>query len=240
MCGILQQVHYQLSGRELADPALLRERMRQVIADFFLPLPPEATPEAGPRRIAFIGPTGVGKTTTIAKLAARSKLYDRQDVALITADTFRTAAAEQLRLFAEIIDVPLEVVYSTADMRKAIEFHEEKSLIYIDNTGRSPAHSSELRQIRDFVRAAKPTVVHLVLSAATERKALSFALDRFAISGVDSLVFTKLDETPAPGVILDAAAKAQKPISYITNGQNVPDDIMPWSAEKFAQEMLAA
>lgn len=188
--------------------------------------------------VAVVGPTGVGKTTTLAKLAARAKLYNKQNVAFITADTFRIAASDQIRAFAEILKIPVEVVYSRAEMRKAVDIHADKDIIFIDTTGRSPGDSDNIADVMGIVKAARPDEVHLVLSSSTDRKSQNFAVNRFGRSNIDNLIFTKLDESMKPASILDVAVDSKKPIAFITDGQKVPEDIKRWDVNEFTTSLL--
>ena len=191
-----------------------------------------------PYKTVVIGPTGVGKTTTIAKLAASARLYKKLNVALITTDTFRIAATDQLRAFADILKIPMEVVYSDSEMRKAIGVHAEKDAIFIDTTGRSPEDANNINDLLKIVSSAKPHHVHMVLSSSTDKDSQHRALKGFGKMNIDSLIFTKLDESAKPGSILDVALESRKPISYLTNGQNVPQDIKVWNVNGFVDGII--
>ncbi len=172
-----------------------------------------------------MGPTGVGKTTTIAKLAARERYSCGRGVALITLDTFRIAAVDQLRKYADIIGLELKVVTDPPGLREAIDALGAYERIFIDSAGRSPADELRLGELTSFVRCAPDAQVSLVLSATASARTLRRSIDRFARVGFNDLVITKVDETQARGVILSAIVQAGKPVSFLTNGQNVPDDI---------------
>lgn len=175
--------------------------------------------------IFFVGPTGVGKTTTIAKLAANIAFIDNKDVALITLDTFRISAAEQLRTFAEIINIPISVVFEPDELLKTILEYSDKDVILVDTAGRSPYNDEHLAELKQFVDACNPDEILLVLSAITESTDLIHIYQRFNLFEIDKIIFTKLDETNNYGQILNAIYEIKKPIAYLTNGQNVPDDI---------------
>jgi flagellar biosynthesis protein FlhF len=175
--------------------------------------------------IALVGPTGVGKTTTVAKLAAIAKLIKQKDVALISADTYRIGAIQQLRSFAAIANIPMEVVYEPADMEAALLRFNDKDIIFVDTVGRSQRDEKELSDLTSFVHAAMPDEVHLVLSVSTDQRTLCDVIDRFKVMSPDYLLFTKLDEAVSFGSVLNTAKKFGLAISYITTGQNVPDDI---------------
>ena len=188
--------------------------------------------------VFLVGPTGVGKTTTIAKLAANLTFLDSKSVALITLDTYRVSAAEQLRTFAEIIGIPISVVFTPTDLMLAIEQYREKDLIFVDTAGRSPYNSEQMEELREFVNIARPDETILVMSVTTDNNDLIKIYQRFQSIGVDKLIFTKLDETYNYGSILNALYEIKKPIAYFTTGQNVPDDIEVPDALRLAQRLL--
>ncbi len=189
--------------------------------------------------VALVGPTGVGKTTTIAKLAANFKLRERANVGLVTVDTYRVAAVEQLRTYAEIIDLPMHVVTTPAEMRAAVQSLAGMDLVLIDTAGRSPRDELKIQELRSFLGEADVDQVHLVLSLATGVRSNALTADRFRSVGVTSLLLTKLDEAAGPGAILSAAHRIQLPISYLTTGQDVPDDIEPAAPRRAAQLILS-
>jgi flagellar biosynthesis protein FlhF len=190
-----------------------------------------------PHVMALIGPTGVGKTTTIAKLAANLKLREGRKVGLITIDTYRIAAIDQLRKYAEIISAPLCVISHPSEMRQAITGMADCDFILIDTAGRSPKDDEKLRQLGTFLRAAMPDEVHLVLSSVGAMASVWLALERFGEVRADRLIFTKLDEAAQVGVLLDAVAHTNLPLSYLTHGQDVPNDIEVASPTKLALMM---
>jgi len=190
------------------------------------------------RLVALIGPTGVGKTTTVAKLAANYRLRENRKVALITVDTFRVAATEQLRTYADIIDVPMEVASTPREMRAAVQKLQDHELILMDTAGRNPHDEIKLQELRSILSEAQPDEVHLVLSAINSTTNLACAAERFADVGTTALLLTKLDEATRHGQLLSVLRDAQLPLSYMTNGQNVPDDIEPATAQKVAYLML--
>jgi flagellar biosynthesis protein FlhF len=177
------------------------------------------------RVVALVGPTGVGKTTTIAKLAANYRLKEGRRVGLITVDTYRIAAVEQLRTYAEIIDLPMEVVSTPREMREAVGRMRGFDLVLMDTAGRSPRDEVRIRELRAMLTEAEPDEVHLVLSAAASARSLTAAAEKFGPVGVTSLLVTKLDEATGLGNLLTLAQKSRLPFSYLTDGQNVPDDI---------------
>jgi flagellar biosynthesis protein FlhF len=188
--------------------------------------------------VALVGPTGVGKTTTIAKLAANFRLRENRRVGLITVDTYRIAAVEQLRTYADIIDLPMEVVSTPREMREAVERMRSLDLVLMDTAGRSPRDEVKIRELRSLLAEAAPAEVHLVLSAASSARSLAAAAERFAPVGVTALLITKLDEATGLGNLLALARNCRLPFSYLTDGQNVPDDISIAEAKRLAQLIL--
>jgi flagellar biosynthesis protein FlhF len=180
--------------------------------------------------IALVGPTGVGKTTTIAKLAAYFRLREQASVGLITVDTYRIAAVEQLKTYAEIMDLPLEVVATPTDMRTAVDRLADADLVLIDTAGRSPRDAVRLQELRGLLAESQADEVHLVLSAVAAPDSFDVAAGAFSTVGVSSLILTKLDEAVSLDWLPALLARHRLPLSYTTSGQNVPDDIAPASA----------
>lgn len=190
-----------------------------------------------PRIVALIGPTGVGKTTTIGKLAAGFSIIDMRKVALITADTYRVAAVEQLKTFGEIIGVSVEVVVTPSGLRDALYQHADKELIFIDTAGRSPHDEVHMSELQAFLDQAKPDLTILVMSATTQVSDQLSVFKRFRPFATH-LIFTKLDETGSAGAILNLIENTTLPIAYLTNGQNVPDDIEVATPQRLAAYIL--
>jgi flagellar biosynthesis protein FlhF len=190
--------------------------------------------------IYFIGPTGVGKTTTIAKIASTLKLSRRVKVALITADTYRIAAVEQLKTYANILGIPLSVIYTAEEMTQKQQEMEEFDLVLVDTAGRSHNNPQQKSDIENLLKAV-PDVqrdVYLVLSATTKYKDLKNIVQSYSALTKYNLVFTKLDETDSVGNILNIRMLTNAPLSYMTWGQNVPDDIGKIDAQKIAKQLL--
>ncbi len=175
--------------------------------------------------IIVIGPTGVGKTTTLAKLAANMVLTEKKKVGLITSDTYRIAAVEQLKTYSEIIGVPLSIIYTPAEILNAIENYNNKDLILVDTAGRSHKDKYQLMELKTLIKSSIDYEVYLVMSATTKFSDCIEIIKNYSFLDDYKLLFTKLDETSAFGVILNVAYITKKPISYITTGQSVPDDI---------------
>lgn len=193
-------------------------------------------PQRGRRKVvALVGPTGVGKTTTIAKLAANFRLRDGARLGLVTVDTYRVAAVEQLRTYAEIIDLPMKVVTSPQEMRRALDDLTGLDLVLIDTAGRSPKDELKLQELKAVVGEARPDEVHLVMSLAAGTRSLQTTAAQFQPAGVTSLILTKLDEASGPGSLLNIARSVPLPVSYLTTGQDVPADIEPAHATRMAR-----
>ncbi|TCL66562.1 flagellar biosynthesis protein FlhF [Hydrogenispora ethanolica] len=175
--------------------------------------------------VAFIGPTGVGKTTTIAKLAANFSLYHGRKVGLVTLDTFRIAAVEHLKTYGDIINLPVEVIYSEDDFDRALEKLRECDLILVDTAGRSPYNQLMLNDLKRFLSHPEINQIMLVISATTQYHDMQKIVERFSLISFTHLIFSKLDETDHIGPIINLAWKNKIPLAYLTTGQNVPDDI---------------
>jgi len=184
--------------------------------------------------VAFVGPTGVGKTTTIAKLAAINALKKKRRTALLTMDTYRIAASEQLKTYGRIIGVPVEVARTPRELASQISHHSDKELILIDTAGRSRKDNAHMGEIAEMSRLAPEMKFNLVLSSQTRDDALYDSVRSFGASRIDSLTFTKLDEGDVYGPILNTMLHAGKPVAYLTNGQKVPEDIEAASKERLA------
>lgn len=190
--------------------------------------------------IFFVGPTGVGKTTTIAKIAATLKLTKKSKLALITSDTYRIAAVEQLRTYANILGLPLQVVYAPEDMEKARDELREYDLVFVDTAGRSHNNDEQREDIGKLFDSVKEEQreVYLVLSATTKYKDLVKIATTYAEMTKYYLIFTKLDETDTIGNIFNIRMLTGAPLSYCTYGQNVPDDIGKTNAQNIAKQLL--
>ncbi|ACV67886.1 flagellar biosynthesis protein FlhF [Desulfohalobium retbaense] len=188
-----------------------------------------------PKRIALVGPTGVGKTTTIAKLAAQYLRRYGQGLLLVTMDNFRIAAAEQLRVYAEIMNVPLEVVTSAEQMRTVMQRHEDKKLMLIDSAGRNPRDESGMQELHAFLGDSQLFDKHLVLSATTRDEDMQSIVDRFGDLEINGLIFTKIDETQSYGSIVNVQHRTGCPLTYLTNGQRVPEDLLPADSVQLSQ-----
>lgn len=197
--------------------------------------------EKGPKLVYFIGPTGVGKTTTIAKIASRLSVVEKKKIVLLTADTYRIAAAEQLRTYANILEVPFRIIYTPQEIRTAIEDYAAYDYIFVDTSGHSQKNTDQRDDTLALLRAADGQAekeVYLVVSATTKYRDLLNIADTYQKLTDFRLVFTKLDETQCQGNLFNLRLHTDAPMSYVTCGQNVPDDIGEFDAQKTVKLLL--
>jgi flagellar biosynthesis protein FlhF len=216
----------------------IREKLREIIENDMKIISDELK-----GNVVLVGPTGVGKTTTIAKLAGRLSLIDKKKVGLITVDTYRIGAVEQLKTYAEIMNIPFKVVITMKDMEEAVSSMAECDIVLIDTTGRSSKNTMQISELRAFVQKAKPDSVNLVISSTTKNKDIKAIVEGYKELDYNSLIITKLDETTVYGSLYNIQRTAGQPLRYITVGQDVPDDIKVPSKEEiikfiFGEESL--
>jgi len=235
-------VRAELSGHELSDPATVRSVLMRLLA---ARLPVTGEPARLPRSndgrpftVALIGPTGVGKTTTIAKLAAVQKLRHNRRVGLVTCDTYRIAAVEQLRTYAAIIGLPLKIVGSPGEVEAACRSLDSCEVVMVDTAGRSQHDSGRIDELSRLLALIKPHETHLVLSAAAAEPVMLKAAERFGVLRPSCLLFTKLDEAVHFGPLLNAVARTGLRIGYITTGQEVPDHIEAADSTRLARAII--
>jgi flagellar biosynthesis protein FlhF len=219
----------------------LEQMRRSVAREVRLSGPIQLNP--GARRIvALIGPTGVGKTTTVAKLAAGFRIQSKRRVGLLTIDTFRIAAVQQLQAYAQIMDLPMSVVESADQMRDAIERLGDVDLILIDTAGRSPKGDMNVESLANLLGKAQPDETHLVISATSTAAVVRSTIDGFAAARPTATILTKLDEAPYTAGVLSAITSSNQwigmPVSYITNGQHVPEDIAIATTDRLLARLL--
>jgi flagellar biosynthesis protein FlhF len=190
--------------------------------------------------INIVGPTGVGKTTTLAKVAAESILKQNKKVAFITTDTYRIAAIDQLQTYAKILNVPIEVAYNLEDFKNAAEKFSHYDLVFIDTAGRNFRNQEYVRDLRSIIDFEREMETYLVLSLTAKQKDMDDIFQQFSIIPIKQLIFTKADETSSYGSMLNFIVNHKIGAAYITNGQNVPDDIEKASPEQITKTVFGA
>ncbi len=211
---------------EVSDPFKQEEFLKRTISDLLQINDSSLCCKDTQKRIALVGPTGVGKTTTLAKIAATQLSSHGASIGFITIDTYRIAAVEQLKVYGDIMNIPVEVVISPKQLEHALLTMRDKDLVLIDTAGRSPQDSFCIDELGSFLQPDLFIEKHLVLSATTRETELFDAIQRFSILGLDNAIITKIDECTSLGVLLDIQIREQIPYSFVTNGQKVPEDIM--------------
>ena len=196
----------------------------------------------GPKILLFMGPTGVGKTTTIAKIASHYAMEEKKKIVLLTADTYRIAAAEQLRTYANILEVPFRVIYTEEELKTAVSDFGDYDYIFIDTAGHSPQNEEMLAKMRQLIKTAGEAGEYqtfLVLSATTKYRDLQKIASSYKEISDYQLIFTKLDETATLGCLMNLRLYTETPIAYVTCGQNVPDDIEQFNPQKTVKQLLS-
>jgi len=196
-------------------------------------------PKHGPKVVALVGPTGVGKTTTIAKLATIAALRHQLPTALITVDTYRIGAVDQLKTYSEMLGAPMAVVNAPSDMPAALERFSDRAVIFVDTIGRSPGDRDRVNALRPFLSHIPQAETHLVVSAATKYEDALLTARSFGQLPLSRLIFSKIDESVCFGSIYNLAATTQLPLSYLTVGQEVPDDIEVTTPMRIAELLLS-
>lgn len=237
---LVDRVRQSSTGDEQLDADALRQRLAGLI-EAEIPIAGPIAVSSGRRHlVALVGPTGVGKTTTIAKLAANFRLREKRRVGLITVDTYRIAAVEQLRTYADIIDLPMEIVATPREMHQALVRMADLDLILMDTAGRSPRDEVKIQELKSMLAEAAPDEVHLVLSSVASANSLARTAEKFAAVGTTAMVLTKLDEAASLGNLLTLLRASRLPLSYLTHGQNVPDDIAAADKRRLVRDILSA
>lgn len=232
---IKEELRRSLTLEQLDDPAVVREKTRELIRETIPPYAPKRKP--GTRVFVLVGPTGVGKTTTIAKLAAYyGAAADPEaslDVKIITIDCYRIGARDQIITYGEIMNIPVFVADNTDELRKYVDLNRDSDMIFVDTIGKSPKDFMKLAEIRKILEGCgEDAEVHLAVSATTKRGDLKEIFTQFEPFHYRSVVITKLDETTAVGNLVSLLDEAGKPVSYLTNGQTVPTDIQAANPDK--------
>lgn len=229
-----------VSGKEnVSIDTLLANVYQKMILKFGEPAPVTEN-KNGTKIVFFIGPTGVGKTTTVAKIASKLKLEEKKKVALLTTDTYRIAATEQLHTYAEILDVPFRVIYTPTELNQAKEEWKDYDIILADTAGHSPSNQEQHDDLKHFIDSVEDTEkdLYLVVSVTTKYRDLLKIVDSYKDVKDVKIIFTKLDETTALGNIFNLRMYTNAKLSYITSGQNVPEDISLLDAQKIVRKLL--
>ena len=191
-----------------------------------------------PKIVALVGTTGVGKTTTLAKIAAKFVLEQGIGAALITADTYRISAVEQLKTYSDILGLPIDIVYTPQELALAIDSHKDKELILIDTAGRSQYSDAQMRELQEFLKVNSRIEKHLVISASVKLNDAKEIIKKFSVVTPEKIIITKIDETSNFGTVINLLRRERYPLSYMTTGQSVPDDIENGNSENLANILI--
>jgi flagellar biosynthesis protein FlhF len=218
-------------------PNELRLRVRRMIADQLIIAPPAELVAKTRLVTAFVGPTGVGKTTTIAKIAGHASIRMKKKVALISTDTVRIGGQEQLSRFSELLGIPTYGCADVATLKDLVASLDDSDLILIDTQGSSPSDLARLAKLENVTSVANAKV-HLVISASTRSEDITKIIIRFQRFRPNSVILTKIDETDSKGALTADLLRNEVPVSYVTNGQRVPEDLLIPSAEELARYVV--
>ncbi|MBI3604671.1 MAG: flagellar biosynthesis protein FlhF [Nitrospirae bacterium] len=236
--GLIRLLHEKLTPEELEDSDAVKVYIEQMVAGIFNRItPPGGEGEKEMPAMAFVGPTGSGKTTTLIKLASQY-VTNKTPVTLVTLDTYRAGAIEQLKIYGRIIGAPVCVTPTSNELRKIIKQKKKNEVVLIDTPGRNYLNSDQMSELRDLEGISGPLETHLVLSSQTRERELSQMIGHFSVIPIDHLVFTKTDEVRPLGFLLTVMKTNRKPISYLTTGQRVPDDIEIATPKKMTELIL--
>ncbi|QDS95794.1 Flagellar biosynthesis protein FlhF [Roseimaritima multifibrata] len=236
----IETLRVEHGGQAMAfsSMALQNALQRVVAADIECGAPIRALPNER-RVIALVGPTGVGKTTTVAKLAAGFRIQQKRRVGLLTIDTYRIAAVHQLQAYADIMDLPMQVVERPDQMQAGLKALGDVDLVLIDTAGRNPHFTARIEQLRALLAAAAPDETHLVLSATSSASTTAGVLKGFASVKPTAAILTKMDESEQTAGVLSAFYEQNAPpLSYLTTGQQVPDDIEVGNRDRIVKALL--
>ena len=242
---IIERMHFAREGNGGANGASMESRgtygrFLKVVEGFLPPPSKEKISPNIPRTVALIGPTGVGKTTTVAKIASRLALEEDRRVALVTLDTYRIAAAEQLKTYARLLGVPLAIVNEPQELDLSLEKFSDFDDILIDTPGYSPKDTKALRQLADTFQANSQIDIHLLITCSTRGEEMRRIMDRFEPIGFDQLIFSKMDEATIWGDLLNIWIMGGYDVSYFTTGQRVPEDLEKASIGRLCEKLLTA
>ena len=219
---LIRQLLNDLTGSELTDPSAVRKKATDLLLSSMKEVSPIAFAGPKPRIVTFVGPTGSGKTTTIAKLASEFILNMNKTITVLTIDTKRVDAVGQLKTYCQILNIPLFIAYTPDDLSAFMQSIEKSDMTLVDTPGSGPMDKSQMIEMMEFLQKMVPQEVHLVMSVTTSYHEMNLILDNFNVLKPNRILFTKLDETDSYGPMLSCAIMAKTPMSYVTFGQNVP------------------
>ena len=235
---LIRQLLHELNGSELSDPSVIKDRATSLLLAGFGQVNPIQLKGAKPRIVAFAGPTGSGKTTTIAKLVTEFSLTMGKKVAVLTIDTKRVDAVGQLKAYCRIINIPLFIAYSPDDIPGIMPGIMESDITLVDTPGSGPLDRAQMLEMVEFLQKLVPQEVHLTVSITTSFSEMNRIHNNFGILKPNRILFTKLDETDSYGPMLSFALVSRKPLSYVTFGQNVPGDFAVTSPQAIVETIL--
>ena len=235
---IVHQVFKELSPQALKNEPTVRSQVKAQMERQIRIIGPLRVVPGETRTIFIIGPTGVGKTTTLAKLGASFALNEQRRVALLTTDTYRIAAIPQLRTYGEIMGLTLDVAYSPSELQDLVLRHQDKDIVLVDTPGRSQHNQPMLEGMAEFIREVPSRTLYLALSAASKYRDMLDAVSHSGTVPIDGIIITKIDETVSFGPILNLASEVGRPFTYYTNGQDVPADIQVADARRLVDLIL--
>ncbi len=235
---IVHRAFQRLNPTSLLSPTAVDARVKLELGELIHTAGSVRLTPGEPRVLFFVGPTGAGKTTLVAKLAAGFTLNEQRRVALITSDTIRVAGVPQLRTYGEIMGLEVDVAYSEAEMQTLIRNHHDKDLVLVDTPGRSARNGDGIAEVGSFVRQVPGATTYLVLAATTKASDLIAAAAAFEPCGYSLLAVTKLDETARLGPLVDLAAESARPFAFFSADQEVPGEITVASSEDLVDRLL--
>jgi len=234
--GAVEKIKKELASGEIENAGAGLSAVENLIRQSL----PTAFCDKGRRVKVLIGPTGVGKTTTLAKLSAYHALTEKKSVGLITTDTYRIAAVEQLKIYARIIGIPLEIAPGNKDFKRSLSRFADKDMIFVDTPGTSRNDMVNLRKLQETLRSELPFESNLLISLTSSKECMMDVASRYKIFDYDHIILTKSDECMRIGFLWDILDRIAKPVSYITNGQNVPNDIEEANPQKVARLIVGS